>query len=44
MKDKNITVWFSCGAASAVASKVTLDLYGANNNVRIHYATEHAHK
>ena len=35
MQDKEITVWFSCGGASAVASKVTLDLYGANNNVRI---------
>ena len=35
VKNKNITVWFSCGAASAVASKVTLDLYGADNNVRI---------
>ena len=29
-----IAVWFSCGAASAVAAKLTLDLY-ANCNVRI---------
>jgi hypothetical protein len=30
-----IAVWFSCGAASAVAAKKTLELYGANNDVRI---------
>ena len=35
MVNKNIAVWFSCGAASAVAAKKTLELYGANNNVRI---------
>ena len=33
--DKEITVWFSCGAASAVAAKKTLDIYGKENNVRI---------
>lgn len=32
---KHITVWFSCGAASAVAAKMTLDLYGRENHVRI---------
>lgn len=30
-----IAVWFSCGAASAVAAKLTLDLYGAYHDVRI---------
>ena len=33
--DKDITVWFSCGAASAVAAKKTLELYGSNNRVRV---------
>jgi hypothetical protein len=32
---KRIAVWFSCGAASAVAAKKTLELYGSNNDVRI---------
>jgi hypothetical protein len=32
---QTIVVWFSCGAASAVAAKRTLDLYGATNTVRI---------
>jgi hypothetical protein len=32
---ETINVWFSCGAASAVAARATLDLYGAKNNVRI---------
>lgn len=27
--DDKIVVWFSCGAASAVAAKLTIDLYGA---------------
>jgi PP-loop superfamily ATP-utilizing enzyme len=35
MKNKNIVVWFSCGAASAVAAKLTLEKYGENNRVRI---------
>ena len=35
MKNQEITVWFSCGAASAVAAKKTLELYGAENNVRV---------
>ncbi len=30
-----IAVWFSCGAASAVAAYLTLDKYGHNGNVRI---------
>jgi hypothetical protein len=32
---KLIAVWFSCGAASAVAAKKTLELYGHCNDVRI---------
>ncbi len=32
---KRIAVWFSCGAASAVASKLTLGLYSQNNEVVI---------
>jgi hypothetical protein len=35
MKNQEITVWFSCGAASAVAAKKTLELYGTENNVRV---------
>ncbi len=35
MKNKTIAVWFSTGAASAVATKITLDKYGKNNNVRV---------
>lgn len=30
-----IAVWFSCGAASAVAAKRTIDLYGTRCNVRV---------
>lgn len=30
-----IAVWFSCGAASAVAAKLTLDKYGDTHTVRI---------
>lgn len=30
-----IAVWFSCGAASAVAAKLTLERYGATHDVRI---------
>lgn len=33
MKGKNIVVWFSCGAASAVAAKKTVEKYGSDNNV-----------
>lgn len=32
---KHIAVWFSCGAASAVAAKLTLDRYGSTNKVSI---------
>ena len=31
----SIAVWFSCGAASAVAAKLTVDRYGSECNVRI---------
>lgn len=30
-----IAVWFSCGAASAVAAKKTLELYGDSHDVRV---------
>lgn len=30
-----IVVWFSCGAASAVAAKKTIELYGDRCTVRI---------
>jgi hypothetical protein len=32
---EEIVVWFSCGAASAVAAKKTLEKYGGRNRVRI---------
>lgn len=35
LDNEYIAVWFSCGAASAIAAKLTLDLYGATNSVRI---------
>ena len=35
MKNKTIAVWFSCGAASAVAAKKIIEKYGQNNNVII---------
>lgn len=38
MKDlsgANIVVWFSCGVASAVAAKKTIEKYGTTNNVRV---------
>ena len=35
MKKQVIAVWFSCGAASAVAAKLAVDQYGADNTVRI---------
>ena len=33
IKDKTIVVWFSCGAASAVALKKTIEVYGKNNKI-----------
>jgi hypothetical protein len=33
MKNQTIVVWFSCGAASAVAAKKTIEKYGQTNNV-----------
>jgi PP-loop superfamily ATP-utilizing enzyme len=35
IKGKTIVVWFSCGAASAVAAKKTIDRYGSDNTIRI---------
>ena len=35
MINKDITVWFSCGAASAVATYFTLKKYGNNNRIRV---------
>ena len=35
LEGKHIAVWFSCGAASAVAAKLTLDKYSHNNKVSI---------
>lgn len=35
MPSGNIAVWFSCGAASAVAARLTVDLYGPSCNVRV---------
>lgn len=35
IEDQHIAVWFSCGAASAVAAKLTLEKYGQNNRVSI---------
>lgn len=35
LSNKEITVWFSCGAASAVAAKKTIEIYGKSNNVRV---------
>jgi len=32
---ETIAVWFSCGAASAVAAKLTIEKYGATHNIRI---------
>lgn len=32
---KTIAVWFSCGAASAVAAKLTVDKYGTTHRVRV---------
>jgi hypothetical protein len=35
IKGQHIAVWFSCGAASAVAAKLTLLKYGNNNKISI---------
>ena len=35
LKGETIAVWFSCGAASAVAAKETIEKYGNTNTVRI---------
>jgi len=35
IEDKEITCWFSCGAASAVATKRTIELYGDKNKIRV---------
>ena len=35
IKNKTITVWFSCGAASAVTAKKTIDIYGKLNKIRV---------
>jgi hypothetical protein len=35
MQGKIIVVWFSCGAASAVAVKKTIEIYGESNLIRV---------
>lgn len=35
MNKQTIAVWFSCGAASAVAAKKTIEIYGDTHNIRI---------
>lgn len=35
IENKTIVVWFSCGVASAIAAKKTIELYGDKNNVLI---------
>ena len=35
MKGKKIAAWFSCGAASAVAAKLTIKKYGGENTVMV---------
>jgi hypothetical protein len=35
IKDETIVVWFSCGAASAVAAKKTVEKYGEQNTIRV---------
>jgi len=35
IEGKEITVWFSCGAASAVAAKKTIEKYGKKNKIRV---------
>ena len=34
-KKETIAVWFSCGAASAVAAKLTVDKYRETHNILI---------
>ena len=33
--NKDITIWFSCGVASAVAAKISVDIYDQKNIVRV---------
>ena len=35
MRKETIAVWFSCGAASAVAAKKTIEKYGETHNIRV---------
>ncbi|QDP67893.1 MAG: putative uncharacterized nin region protein [Prokaryotic dsDNA virus sp.] len=35
MSKPTIVVWFSCGAASAVAAKKTIERYGSTHNIRV---------
>ena len=35
VKNSTIAVWFSCGAASAVAAKKAIELYGKDNTIRV---------
>ncbi len=35
MSRQLIAVWFSCGAASAVAAKLTVDKYGDTHDIRV---------
>lgn len=35
ISNSTIAVWFSCGAASAVAAKKTIELYGESNVIRV---------
>jgi hypothetical protein len=35
IEGKNIVVWFSCGAPSAVASKLIIEKFGTTNNIAI---------
>jgi len=35
LNNKKIAVWFSCGAASAIAAKETIEKYGKNNEIRV---------
>ena len=35
LSKKTIVVWFSCGAASAVAAKKTVELYGDSHIIRV---------
>lgn len=35
LSGKHIAVWFSCGAASAVAAKLTLEKYGTGNKISV---------